>query len=256
MPVPGHHDQEERPINVNDGTTARTASRPAGGVVYLPDESISFELSDAPKVCVPTSLSAISLAEMRVLAWLRMHAETIAETERRFSVDRRAIAGVIAWEALKNVHWTSLRAVGPGKAHVRDIRLAWAFLPVLTHHTLVAQVEERGVLPKQSVEGRAKLLLTPEGAITYIGAAMQIASDMAEQHGFDSIRRRPDVLSYFWNSKDLDSWEKLLKSKKPGDRFVPQTDMAIWVQKNNTFLEDGVGKPDWSVLNAKQGRAR
>jgi hypothetical protein len=247
-----HHDQEQRPIDVNDGTMPRSAAR--RGIVYLPDESISLELNDAPRMCVPTSLNTISLAQVSVLAWLRKYATAIVEAEHRFSVDRRAIAGVIAWEALKNVQKIGMRAVGAGKSHLWDFTY-FDGLPIgWTHETLVAQVEEKSVLPRQTVENREKQLKTAEGSITYIAAAMSLAADMVEEHGFPSIRRRPDVLAYFWNSQDLRTWEKHLKAKKPGEGFFPLTDMAKWVQNNNPYLVDAVGKPDWSVLETKRYR--
>ena len=110
--TPGQMCQVEKPLDIDDGTTCLAASCPPGlkispappkPVRYLSREDVSFELKDAPFACVNTSLRVISLAEMRVLAWLQEHRHEITTAERRFRADRRAIAGAIAWEALQNV---------------------------------------------------------------------------------------------------------------------------------------------------------
>ena len=58
---------------------------------------------------------------------LTQHRAEIIAAERRFKVDRRAIAGAIAWEALINVRgrFTQIfgRGVGPGKALVWDYHI-------------------------------------------------------------------------------------------------------------------------------------
>ena len=144
---------------------------------------------------------------MRVLAWLREHRSTIVDTEQKYRVDRRAIAGLIAWEALMNIHGKMTevfgRGVGPGKAHVWDIELQFVvgtpldpapgIIAVPTHNTLVKQIEDANWLPKSeqmpkhTYEESKQLLNTPEGAITYMGAAMNAAARLAENAGFSSI---------------------------------------------------------------------
>src|ERR1700761_5235332 len=90
---------------------------------YLPDLGSSYEMEDAPRVCVATRICSMRPEAMRVLAWMRDHRDDIAGAERRFEVDRRAIAGAIAWEAIENPRPTQgfLRSsVGKGKGHVRQ----------------------------------------------------------------------------------------------------------------------------------------
>jgi hypothetical protein len=256
--------QEEHPDWIDDGTLCRAPSPlpgPVGdsrirphAVNYLTDEDVSYELKDAPRMCVPTSLSEISLAQMRVLAWLQQHKPEIVEAEKRFHVDRRAIAGAIAWEATMNVRGafagTFGRFVGAAKAHVvvSSFGLTSANL-----NTLVKQVEDATWLPpaeripKQTLEGRVLLLQKPDGAITYLGAAMNAASYVAEKAGFPSIRKRSEVLTFFWQKKDLKTWDELLKKKPKGTDFLtgpdPKKDMDRWVVENMGYLEDGVGQP-------------
>lgn len=246
--TPGSVCQLERPIHIDDGTSCLAASSPPGpttsvppphSIRYLPGEEVSFELKDAPFMCVNTTLSAISLAEMRVLAWLREYQTQIVGAELRFRVDRRAIAGAIAWEALENVRHWSLRAVGPAKSHL------WNFA-LNPSDTLVKQVEDAGLLPKQDYAERQRLLHTPSGAISYIAAAMKAAADLTEGAGLGSIRCRPEILTNFWQGSDLAQWKAHLAAKKPADGFKPANPMALWVTTHLRYLEDAVGKPQLS----------
>ena len=142
--------QEDHPEWLDDGTLCRAESPLPGPIgksqvrphalQYSMDDDVSYELRDAPGMCVPTSLTAISLAQMGVLAWLVQHQAEIATAERRFDVDRRAIAGAIAWEASVKPRGTLAGIfgcfVGPGKSHVVT-GYFWR-----TQNTLVKQVED------------------------------------------------------------------------------------------------------------------
>jgi hypothetical protein len=251
--------RHSNPVTIDSGTLNRHRSPAPGstGIHYLPQEDVSIELSDAPAMCVPASVSEISLAEMRVLAWLQAHKQEIAAAEKRFKVDRRAIAGAIAWEATRNVRGSLEgafgRFVGPGKSHVWSVSAG--MIPAITEDTLVKQVEDATWLPaaeripKQSYGDRKALLATATGSITYIAAAMNAAAHVAEDAGFPSIRKRPEVLAFFWQKRDLDSWRDHLKKKPKGSDFQtgpnPAKDMDLWVRENLRFLEDGVGQPDF-----------
>jgi hypothetical protein len=71
---------------------------------------ISYELADAP--CART-------ASLRVYRWLQMQRPELRQAEARFRVDRRAIAGAIAYEALDNIFLSPVfgltRSAGPGR---------------------------------------------------------------------------------------------------------------------------------------------
>lgn len=271
--TPGPFCQEERPVWVDTGTSclmgcpspaphldpfiSPEAARLPPAVRYLDPDEVSYELSDAPRVCVQTSLDEISLAQMRVLAWLRQHRGEIIDAEQKFKVDRRAIAGAIAWEALMNVRGTLTqvmgRGTGAGKAHLRRDKFPWELFFERTNTTLVEQVEDADwlpaeqQLPKLSRLDRQKMLETPAGAITYMAAAMNAASSLAGHAGFPSIRQRPEVLTYFWQKKDLITWQRHLNTKPKGTDFEPgpdpAEDMDRWVSKNLRYLEDAVGTP-------------
>ncbi len=141
------------------------------------------------------------------------------------------------------------RFVGPGNSHVAESIFLGG------QNTLVKQVEDVSWLlppseqiPKQTVENRIKLLNMPEGAIAYIGAAMNVAAHMVERSGFPSIRRRPEVLAFFWNKRDLKTWDVHLKNKPKSEDFRtgpdPKNDMDKWVLENLRFLEDGLGESE------------
>ena len=163
----------------------------------LADEGLSFELelgsSPKPAPNYHPSLrgqlpggATLNKRELRVLAWLRDHKDAVLEAERRFRVDRRAIAAVIAWEAMLNIMRGGLRGVGPGKMHVYDSK--WAgivtFLP--KGDALPQQVEARGLVPRPaSDDARVTLMTTPGGAMTYIAASMRAATDIAATYGFN-----------------------------------------------------------------------
>ena len=78
---------------------------------------------------------------------------------------------------------------------------------------------------------------------------MNGAAHLAERAGFPPIRKRPEVLTNFWQSKDLKTWEGHLTKKPAGSEFKtgdnPAKDMDIWVQQHLQYLEDGVGTPEF-----------
>lgn len=251
--IPGPLCQEEAPVNVADGTMALTAT-PAP--VTVTEEHVSYEIrsSYAP---VPTSLVGLNPAELQVLAWLRAHAHLIVEAEQHFRVDRRAIAGAIAWEMLENV---VLRpklkiSVGEGKVHTyfgnshKPVKSAWVQFKMRLpfgdpgDDTSAKEVEDFGYVPKQSFEGRLRVLATTEGAITYIAAIMAATADLAAQHGFDDVRSNPVILTNVYQGRTLLTWDAALKAKVPGSSFAGGNPMDIWVAAHLAFLEDGVGRP-------------
>jgi len=191
----------------------------AGIPVTGPD--VSWELAGAPKAATPAQ---------RVKLWLRDHAAEIEAAESAFMVDRRAIAGAIAWEALMNVR-RSMRAYGPGKVH------AWTW----SGKTVAEEVEDKGDLPKKTTSEREALLATPAGSITYIAAIMNAGAETAAKHGF-SIRRNPAILCFFFNAMDLPKWEAHLAAKKPGTSLEPGPMMGGWVAENMKYIEDITGK--------------
>jgi hypothetical protein len=213
----------------------------------LADEGVSFELKDAlayrPSLETAGSKKlGLSKSQVRVLAWLRKHKRTIVQAERLFRIDRRAVAGAIAWEALENPLFIPVRGIGPGKMHYKTGAFGG-------EDTVAKQVEDAGYLPtKRSQEERKKSLSTPSGAIMYIAASMKAAADIAwQEHGSD-IYRDLGVLTWFYQSTDLKEWRQHLKNKKAkGERTfdVQKEPMPRWVLNHLAFLEFAVGKPNF-----------
>lgn len=232
------------------------------GIEYFKGDGISFELQDAPAVCVPTSLNKISYEEMQVLAWLRQYRSLIIAAEAEFHVDRRAIGAAIAWEALKNVWSRSVHAVGPGKPHTwRSDSYLWIVVSprkwassITDEGTWVKEAEDAGLLPKQSFSDRNKLLKTPAGAIQYIGAIMGLIAKIYEDNGSPGvcnpqIRENLVILTNEYQGSDGKKWTARMKTIKKGETLSgPKSDpdtksMAVWIGKprNVQYIEDAVG---------------
>lgn len=252
--IPGNLCQEEAPINVQDGTMALTASPSP-----VTEEDVSYEIraSYAP---VPTTLVGLNRAELQVLGWMRAHRGEIVQAEQRFRIDRRAIAGAIAWEMLENVVRNPKLdlSVGVGKVHTfyanknsikGSIDTLWAgtkgfFTGDRGEDSLAKEIEEFGYLPPQSFASRKALLTSAQGAITYIAAIMSAFADLAALYKFDDIRCDPVILTNAYQGRTLESWQAWLKVKPKGSSFSGGNPMDIWVAAHLAFLEDGVGRPN------------
>jgi hypothetical protein len=212
---------------------------------------ISYELIDAWNLPGPTNVPPgmpLTPAQMQVLSWLQFYRGLIVDAEKRWKVDRRAIAGAIAWEALENVMPSAIRidgfgrSSGPGKVHYSTEYL-WGEGDPITK-----QVETAGYLPRLTMEARRARLATPIGAIDYIGACMSALADITatSKHKF-RMRCRPDILAFTYNARDLNTWKKHLHDKPIGDPFVAGPKMGLWVVAQWDYLEAAVGKPDPQV---------
>ncbi len=232
----------------------------AAGVVRR--AGVSYELADAPYPTVdelaagrPDSergaYEALTEDERRVMGWLRQWAPAIVLQEQIRGVDRRSIAGAIAWEALENVKWSftpSRAAGGPGKIHSQTVlfgpdQLGKEFPEGRETVTAGFMVEEMGLVPRQSEADRNELLKTPAGSIEYIGAIMQALAIGAAAAGFD-IWRRPEVLCWGYNTYPLQFWaEHMAAKQRRGETTfdVSQNLMAAWVAGHLTYLELAVG---------------
>lgn len=203
------------------------------------ENAVSFELENAEALPdVPTKFTRLSRSEAHVLAWLVKYQAEIASAAAKFKVDRRAVAGAIAWEALVQVKKTSWRAVGPGKPHV------WEF----SGTSAVDEVEERGNrMPEADDERQEELLKTPSGAAQYIAAIMGDFADTSASHGLE-IRNDPGVLATIYHGWRPSEWEEHMKNKAkshaagtPWPRPVVANPMGIWVDEHLPYLEEAVG---------------
>ena len=161
----------------------------------------------------------MSPEEGAVLTWLLMHQKEIIQAEMKWNIDRRAIAGAIAWEALYNVKEDPpgffSRWSGPGKPHYWDMEIVpnpyppgtidephFPFIIAPTTTTAAEDAENAGYLPKVSREERKNILSTPGGAINYIGAIMRSQAGALSKAGYD-ISRDPTLLTFYYHARDL-----------------------------------------------------
>ncbi|MFC0682803.1 hypothetical protein ACFFGH_33645 [Lysobacter korlensis] len=209
---------------------------------------ISFELEDAWGLPTPRDVLAGTLAELKVVAWLRKHLPAIVAAEKRFRVDRRAIAGAIAWEALENIRpaLESARvrglgsSIGPGKVHVSA--------------AAIREAEQRGYVPVRTDDDRRRALATPGGAIESIAGIMASHADVAQAHGYD-IRLNPELLTNEYHGRSASAFDKVLTDNqvaaaRAGRRHVPRAgnEMALWLGRRRHYIETAVGLPDPAVL--------
>lgn len=253
--VPGPTCRETRPVNTKDGTSVLCPSPRPGpnrGPEQVSDEIGASYMPVGSRLCLDG-------AQMQVLAALRSRREEIIAAEKTFRVDRRAIAGAIAWEMLENpptrlrrvARAVAQRSVGWGKVHLFNFSKSGALLGVLTNdparaldfHTIAKETEDAGYLPKLSFNDRKNMLATPEGAIKYIAGIMAATADLAGRYGFDDIRSDPVILTQVFQGETLKTWEEKLSKKPKGTPFIAGNDMAIWVGRNLAFLADAVGTP-------------
>ena len=212
---------------------------------------VSIELADAP---------AATTSEGRVFFWLLKNIGGIVATEQTYSIDRRAIAGAIAWEALRNPKDSlerelrtatgTARFSGPGKVHYKESLLPTTSLTP-PGVTAAIEIEQRGRLPVQTVEQRRQIVATTVGALRYIGAIMRECSDIAAQGGY-YLDCDPPSLTTFYNSWDMHEVERLFSQRRVPAALAPN-DMGIWMGGNMTFIERAVGKPPAGFCKKSRG---
>jgi hypothetical protein len=208
---------------------------------------ISVELADAPPA---------NTAEGRVLFWLLRNIDGILATERKFSIDRRAIAGAIAWEALQNP-WPGTAGdlgvssglalfSGPGKVHYKEFRLQEG-LPS------AVEVELLGRLPRQSMETRRQILATAPGALLYIGTIMREFANIAARVGY-FLDCDPPMLTTFYNAWSIAQATRFFgDGRKAPTPLTPGPDMGSWVQAKLARIETMVGPPPGGVCRKPRG---
>jgi hypothetical protein len=197
---------------------------------------ISVELWDAPQA---------STSRGRVALWLFKNLHAIIATEQKYSVDRRGIAGAIAWEALYNP-WpgtagdliTSTGAAkfsGPGKVHYKADRFVEGISAAI-------EVEKLGRLPVLTMDQRRQVLSTLSGALMYSGVILREVCDIAGRSGY-YLDCDPPMLATFFNSWDIADVERLFASRKAPAPIEPNPGMGTWVKQNIKFIEAIVGTP-------------
>ncbi len=189
---------------------------------------VSWELTDVP---------AGANAQWRVYWWLREHRAAIQRVERERQIDRIAIAGVIAYESLENVHpafvQVTARYSGPGKVHYKETHI-----PFIEGDPVAKQVETLGYVPRVLMAHRRAVLATDDGAITYIAAIMAAFDDVANAHHL-TIRCRPDLLATMFSA-----WELHGANRRFGEtnRVLRPNGVGEWVFAERRYLASAVGE--------------
>jgi hypothetical protein len=183
---------------------------------------LSWELADAP---------AGQNAQWRVFYWLHRNANHLSLAERRYRVDRLAVAGVVAYEALEDVRPIAIKPLarysGPGKVHYKEFHYA--------EGEPVAKVAERlGYLPATTMQRRANLLATDAGAIDYIAAIMAAYAAEAESSGY-AIRCRPDLLATFYSAWSLSEAQRRFRENRAP---LASNRVGSWVALQQHYLQN------------------
>ncbi|MFD5384397.1 hypothetical protein ACFWMG_05370 [Streptomyces sp. NPDC127074] len=231
------------PNKLNGVLASGIPTWPGGAQPPSSSTDLSYELWFAghlPYPSVDPDGSKYSRDQDAVLSWIELNRNTIFQEAQRRNIDPKAIVAAIAWEGMVN-NWQPFpspippnvpaplgrHAIGPGKVHIDT--------------AVVKQIEDRGYLPRRGLFEREAKLATPEGSIQYIAAIMGAYADVADKEGrHGNIRNRPEILSDLFQGSDLETWQRHLKRKPPGEGFTPGNDMGKWTAKNGGFLNDAL----------------
>jgi len=202
---------------------------------FFPGE-LSVELSDAPGGKTATA---------RAFAWLKLHKSDITEGETRFRVDRRAIAGLIAYEGLLNVHLARYGKFanwsGPGKIHYKRYRFSEG-------NPVAKQVENLGLLPRRSVTERAFILQNAEWASLYIAAIMRELSNVVRSEAHHDVTCEPGALITLLVTWDIPRARTYFSSEDMGKHYaLSYSEAGNWAVANLPEIEKAVGFPKFCL---------
>ncbi len=190
---------------------------------------ISYELQDAP--------AAPTRAE-RVQAWLEKNRSWIVAAEKRFHISRIAIGGLIAYEALVDVHLSRYAGLanwsGPGKVHFKQYRFAEG-------DPLAKQVEDMGMLPKRTMQQREKILQTAQWSSLYIAASMRALANIVRQETRHDISCDPGALVTLDSAWTLHSAKRYFATHHRKHFVFTDNFAGNWVTGQQAFLRRAVG---------------
>jgi len=205
-----------------------------------PPRSVSQELWSVKPKSEPHSLGSVDDPRAYVKGWLEYHESEVAAAERKYEIDRRAIAGVIAWEALHNVYPSTVFGIarwrGPGKVHFKS--------GYLTEGDPVAEtVEVEGYLPwgEQTKRERAKRLESVSDSITYIAVIMRFFTDIGEEEDIQ-LACEPALLATAYQSWSAE-YARTVSEKYDSSSGMDHNEfMGEWVANNLGYLTEVVGE--------------
>ncbi|NJO96204.1 MAG: toxin [Pleurocapsa sp. CRU_1_2] len=187
----------------------------------------SFELQG------PVPPAHIKTPEDRVSYWLSLHKKELLQAEAKWNVPREAIAGIIAWEALKNPQAWSVSSAGPGKMHLEE-EGGWP------------QEIERSKRMSHTYDWMKKVYMKePLTAIMYIGAGLDMVSAISEKYGWN-VRHNPELLGHIYHAFKPGEWETKIAGKSKNEKFqIPPKGMGDWIKNNLPYLRPAVGRSDY-----------
>lgn len=187
------------------------------------DNYPSFELQG------PSPPATVKTPEDRVAFWLALHKSDILKAEERWHIPREAIAGIIAWEAIKNPQAFSVSSAGPGKMHLEESG-GWP-----------QEIEKSGRYSRTPDFMKKVYMENPLTAIMYIGAGLDLVATMSEKHGWD-VRHNPELLGHIYHAYKPGEWDTHITSKTKGEAFkLPPGGMGDWIKRNLPYLRAAVG---------------
>lgn len=171
----------------------------------------------------------IKSPEDRVAYWLSIHKKEIVRAEERWNVPREAIAGIIAWEALKNPQAWSISSAGPGKMHLEE-KGGWP-----------QEIEKSGRASVTPDFMRKYYMKDPLTAIMYIAAGLDLVATISEKSGWD-LRHNPELLGHIYHAFKPGQWSAKISSKPKSEKFqLPPGGMGDWIGNNLPYLRTAVG---------------
>lgn len=190
---------------------------------------ISYELADAPSA--PTRAG-------RVAAWLTRNRAPIVEAARRFHITRDAIAGLIAYEALVDVHLARYAGLadwsGPGKVHFKEYRFSEG-------HPLAKEVEDDGMLPARTMRERERILQSPKWSALYIAASMRVLANIVREETHHDISCDAGALVTLESAWDSDAVRRYFQTHDRHAFVFTDNFPGSWVAGRTAFIEDSVG---------------
>lgn len=177
-----------------------------------------------------------------VAYWLGLHRNEIISAETKWHVSRLAIAGIIAWEALRNPQTKMLRkSVGPGKIHL--VKRGQLSYPEVVEYT--------GRIKAIPAFMRKHELAKPDVAINYIGAILDFVASVPEEKGWN-IRNSPEILAQTYHNSTAEEWIKFITTKPRNQPFeIIPGEMGQWTSDNKKYLEAAVGVPSFLLERSR-----
>ena len=168
-----------------------------------------------------------------VTAWLNENRAEIARDSARWRVSPKAVAGVVAYEAIEDPlpgqFARIFRFSGPGKVHYKEYFTSEG-------EPVAKQVEDIGYLPRLTETQRKKRLSNSAGAIQYICVIMRYYSDIAASHHL-VLSDNVGALATLYSAWSPASYKRYLQSDRGRQGLFTPNNVGEWVLTNISYLD-------------------